>query len=78
MEQITSELVKILEAPRTIRAVPIGLLTTQKRDVWAMARETLKQGKYFLFPFLGHSTNIQATYCTNFNTKSIQFSFFFF
>lgn len=44
VEQITSELTKILEAPRTIRAVPIGLLTTQKRDVWAMARETLRQG----------------------------------
>ncbi|KAL0280935.1 UNVERIFIED_CONTAM: hypothetical protein PYX00_002084 [Menopon gallinae] len=43
VEQIASELIKILEAPRTIRAVPVGLLTTQKRDIWAMARETLKQ-----------------------------------
>lgn len=44
VEQITSEIEKILEAPRTLRAVPIGLLTMQKRDIWAMNRENLKQG----------------------------------
>lgn len=45
VHEIAMELLKILEMPRTIRAVPIGLLTTQRRDLWAMNRESLKQGR---------------------------------
>ncbi|KAK6633861.1 hypothetical protein RUM44_004468 [Polyplax serrata] len=43
VEQITEELIKIIEAPRSIKAVPVGLLTAQRRDLWAINRETLKQ-----------------------------------
>lgn len=45
VEQITEELIKIIEAPRSIKAVPVGLLTAQRRDLWAINRETLKQGE---------------------------------
>ncbi|EEB19368.1 Choline O-acetyltransferase, putative [Pediculus humanus corporis] len=44
IEQITGELLKILSTPiKTMRPVPIGLLTSQKRDIWAVNRENLKQ-----------------------------------
>ncbi|RZF48597.1 hypothetical protein LSTR_LSTR009306 [Laodelphax striatellus] len=45
-EEIASSIMSILNSPATITTPPVGILTTQRRDIWAESRDLLRQGTH--------------------------------